>query len=223
MKSMVFNRKNSPVVFRQLKNLGQLIQWIESEGEKEDLFIVKMSLNGKNMDEDEENLLESLSINEVEEIAVEMAPIEEIMSQTMGTIIGAIQDIQLNVVKFCSEFRKSNNLDDEKVKYLLIHCRSVIDSLEEIFKAHMSKKFVLKHHSLWLEAEKELTNILQCILQSRHMSDVNFISDLLEFDLVSALSQWDEVLEKEIMDNPFASNIFSLKSQAPDGDNGVNA
>ncbi|NQZ20333.1 MAG: hypothetical protein HRT44_13915, partial [Bdellovibrionales bacterium] len=93
MKSMVFNRKNSPVVFRQLKNLGQLIQWIESEGEKEDLFIVKMSLNGKNMDEDEENLLESLSINEVEEIAVEMAPIEEIMSQTMGTIIGAIQDI----------------------------------------------------------------------------------------------------------------------------------
>ena len=76
---------------------------------------------------------------------------------------------------------------------------------------------------MWVEAEKELTNILQCILQSRTMTDVSFVTDLLEYDLVHALSQWDEVLEKEIMDNPYISHIFSLNSSGQNSDNGANA
>ena len=223
MKTMVINRKNYPASFKQCKKLGQLISWAESVGEKDNLYIVKMYLNNQLMDEEEENLLDSLSINEIEELKIEMSPIEEIMGKTMSTIIGAIQDTQLKIVKFSSEFRQNNKLDDEKVKFILIQCRSVIDSLEEIFKAHVSQKLTLKHHSLWVEAEKELTNILQCILQSRTMTDVSFVTDLLEYDLVHALSQWDEVLEKEIMDNPYISHIFSLNSSGQNSDNGANA
>ena len=137
MKTMVINRKNYPASFKQCKKLGQLISWAESVGEKDNLYIVKMYLNNQLMDEEEENLLDSLSINEIEELKIEMSPIEEIMGKTMSTIIGAIQDTQLKIVKFSSEFRQNNKLDDEKVKFILIQCRSVIDSLEQIFKAHV--------------------------------------------------------------------------------------
>lgn len=221
MKTMIINRVSYPVSFNNCKKLGQLISWAESVGEKDSLYVVKMYLNGQLMDEDEENLLDGLSINEVQELRVELSPIEDIMAKTMSTIVGAIQDTQIKIVGFSREFRKNNALDDEKIKFVLIQCRSIIDSLEEVFKAHMAKRLTLKHHSLWVEAEKELTNILQCILQSRNMSDVNFVTDMLEYDLVHALSQWDEVLEKEIVDNPYISHIFSLNSNGEHGDNGV--
>ena len=112
MKTMVINRKNYPASFKQCKKLGQLISWAESVGEKDNLYIVKMYLNNQLMDEEEENLLDSLSINEIEELKIEMSPIEEIMGKTMSTIIGAIQDTQLKIVKFSSEFRQNKLITD---------------------------------------------------------------------------------------------------------------
>ncbi|MCB0377092.1 MAG: hypothetical protein KDD33_01240 [Bdellovibrionales bacterium] len=221
MEKVVVSQQTHPAFFRQCKSLGQLIACLEKMGEKDDQYIVKILLNGRKLDNDEEQLLESLSINEVDELAVHFSSIDEITGKTMISIIGSIQDIQLNVIKFTKEFRGADQIDDEKLKFILIQCRGVIEGLEEIFKTHSSGKLMLKHFSLWVEAEKELTNILQCILQSRSLNDVEFISDLLEFDLVQALSLWEEVLEKEMHDSPTISQIFSLNSRLDGSDNGV--
>ena len=223
MKKMSISRASHPATFRKCKNLGQLIASVEKQGEAEKLFVVKVFLNGKVMDEEEENLLDSLSVNEVQSLEFEMSSMQDIISKSITDIIASIQTIQLNAIKFAKEFRQNESVDDEKVKFVLIQCRSTIEALEQIFVAHNRKSFHIKHLSLWHESEKELTNILQCILQSRKMSDVNFLSDLVEYDLVQALDQWEEVLEKELIDNPSFTGIFKLKSRVQKSDNGVDA
>ena len=223
MKNLKVTRATHPVTFKKCKRLGELIAVIEKEGEAEDLFITKVYLNGKAMDEEEEKLLDSLSINEVESLAVDLSSITELARKTLTDIISAIQTTQATSIVFGKEFRASKNVDDEKVKFVLIQCREIIETLEQIFNAHKQEKFAVKHLSLWHEAEKELTNILQCILQTRKMSGHEMMADLIEYDLVQALDQWEEAIEKELLENSSLNGIFSLKKDGSNSDNGVDA
>ncbi len=210
MKKLKVTRTSHPATFRTCKNLGQLIASIEKEGEAQQLFVTKVYLNGKPMDEDEENLLDSLSTNEVESLEFNLSTIQEMIKNSIADIIASIQTTQLKAIEFCKEFRAKESLDDEKVKFVLVQCRSIIESLEQIFVAHHHDTFRIRHLSLWHEAEKELTNILQGILQGRRISSYDFLSDLIEYDLVQALDQWEEVLEKELLENAAFSGDFTL-------------
>jgi hypothetical protein len=223
MKTLKVDRRSHTATFKICKNLGQLIVSLEKEGEKDNLYISQVTLNGKKMDSEDEALLDSLSLNEVDCIDLELCTIEEIIKNSILNLLSLIQNIQIKAILFAKEFRTENKIDEEKVKYVLIECRSFIFSLEEIFKAHVLQKFKIKHHFLWLEAEKELTNILQCILQGRKLATSDFIADLIEYDLVQALDQWDDVLEKELLDNSSFTKIFSLKNTKQNSDNGVDA
>lgn len=223
MKTLKVSRASHPATFKKCKNLGQLIAVIEKQGEKENLFVVKIRLNGQRMDSDEENLLDTLSISEIKSLEFDLETMKNIVRGSIADIVASIQDTQMRSISFAKSFRESASVDDEKVKFLLIQCRSIIESLEEIFVAHSKKNFNIKHLPLWYEAEKELTNILQCILQSRKMTDHDFMADLIEYDLVQALDQWEETLEKELLENPAFSGIFNLKSRGSNSDNGVDA
>jgi len=216
-------RDSHPALFNRCKSLGSLIVALEKEGETESLFITKIFLNEKIMDSEEEKLLDSLSITEINSLKVVYSQIKEIICQSIQELVMKIQDIQQLSIKFSRELRKANKVNEEKIKFILIECRSIIDSLEHIFSVHTSGRFLLKHHSLWIEAERELTNVLHCILQSRHMDQPGFIADLIEFDLVQALDVWDEVLEKELVDNPTFTGIFRLKNNQYVPDNGADA
>lgn len=220
---MIVSKKSHPATFRKCKNLGQLISAMEHEGEVDGLYIVSMALNGKRMDSDDEKLLDRLSLGEVSSLELEMKTSIEIVRDSMLQIIASLQETQKLAIQFCKEFRTENQVDIEKVKFVLIQCRTVIENLEEIFQSHNRKKFNIKHLSLWLETEKELTNVLQCILQSRYSKDVRFVSDLIEFELTQSLDRWVEVLEKELMDNPSFSGIFKLNKGKQSSDNGLDA
>lgn len=221
MKKLSVTRSTHPVTFKKCSSLGQLITVIEKEGEAEGLYVIKVYLNDKAMDAEEEGLLDSLSINEVDKLTVDLASMTEIIRNTMTDIVGSIQSTQLKAIQFSKEFRQAQSVDDEKVKYILILCRQIIESLEEIFVAYNKEHILLKHMSLWRQAESELTNILQCILQSRNLSGYELISDLIEYDLVHALDQWEEVIEKELVENSSLNGIFSLKNKQQKSDNGV--
>lgn len=223
MKTILVNRKTYPATFQKCRNFGQLISTIEAEGENEKLYIIKIYMNDRLMDQDEENLLDSLSINEIDSLRVEMGTISEIVSRSITNIIAAIQDIQTRAIRFSREFRQVNSVDDEKVKYLMIQCRGIIEALEEIFYSHTSGRFHIRHHSLWLESEKELTNILQVILQGRRYSEAAFLSDIIEYDLIHALDCWEEALEKELLENSLLSGTFRLNNTSEKSNNGVDA
>ena len=223
MKTMTFTRESHPAYFQKCKTFGQLLAVVEKQGETEDMFVSKVYLNDKLMDQDEENLLESMGISQVQTIKVEMCSISELLQKSVTNIIRSIQTTQNTAIEFAKEFRKMNSVDDEKIKFILIQCRTIIESLEEIFTAHNQGKFVIKHMSLWHQSEKELSNILQCILQGRKISKAEFLADLIEYDLVHALDQWEESLEKELIDNADINKNFSLKSSTMNSDNGVDA
>jgi uncharacterized protein YukE len=223
MRDLRVNRSTYPAYFKKCKNLGQLISLMEKEGENDKLFIITLHLNGKKMDQDEEKLLDNLGINEVDELRVRLGSMSEIVSQSLASIIASIQSIQMRAIQFAREFRQAGSVDQEKVKYLLINCRQMIDGLEEVFRSHASKKFTIKHHSLWLESEKELTNILHIILQGLNQSQATFMSDLLEYDLVHALDCWEETLEKELLENSLLKGNFSLNPMSDSSNNGVDA
>ena len=223
MKNIKISRSSHPATYKKVKNLGELIAVVEKEGEAEKLFITQVILNNRPMDDEEEKLLSSLSINEVDSLVVKMATLSEIIKETLADTLYAIQGTQAKAIEFAREFRKNFEIDDEKVKYVLIQCRQVINSLEEIFAAHSNETFLLKHHSLWTQAEKELTNILQCIFQARKMPGYEMTCDLLEYDLVQALDQWEEVIEKELLENSSLNGIFSLKNRSAKSDNEVDA
>lgn len=223
MKIMKANRQTHKATFAKCKTMGQLISIIEVEGERDNLFVTKILLNGKLMDHDEESLLEGLSINEIQEIEFHFSTVEEMVRQSIVDIISSIQTTQMTAIKFAGEFRKNQQIDDEKVKFILIQCRTIIESLEEVFLVHKQDRFLIKHSALWNQAEKELTNILQCILQGRRIGEADFISDLVEYDLIHALDQWEEALEKELIDNPAFTGIFNLNSSHLKRDNGVDA
>lgn len=223
MGTKIISRKTHAATFKKCKTLGQLITAVEKEGEANNLYITKLSLNGRLMDQDEESLLDSMSVNQVDTLEVDFAGINQLIKSSFADIISAIQNVQLQAIEFAKTFRKDSSVDDEKVKYILIQCRSIIEGLEEIFKAHSHNKITIKHISLWFEAEKELTNILQGVLQARRLSGSDFIADLIEYDLVQALDQWEEVVEKELVDNPAFTGIFNLKTGRNGSDNGVDA
>jgi hypothetical protein len=223
MKIMKVTRKTHPATFKKCNSLGELIATIEKEGERDKLYITQIYLNNRSMDNEEEQLLDALSITEVDCLTVHFATINEIVKKTLTDIIYSIQSVQVKSIEFAREFRKNYEVDDEKVKYILIQCRQIINSLEEVFSSHANEALMLKHHSLWHEAEKELTNILQCIFQARKMPGFEIVCDLLEYDLVHALDQWEEVLERELLENNQLKGIFNLNNGSMKSDNGVDA
>ena len=58
------------------------------------------------------------------------------------------------------------------------------------------EKFNLKHFSLWKEAEKELSSILQCILQAYELRDAKFVSELLESEFPDGYNSGKMSLKK---------------------------
>ena len=221
MASVKVNRSTHPASFKKSKSFGQLLALLEKEGEGKNQYITSLKMNGRKVDEEEEKLIESLSIDEIDELIIEFSSLSQIVGTSIRDMIAKIQDIQLRSIQFAKDFKNSEKLDDEKIKFILIECRSVIMGLEQVFQSHIKGQFLLKHSSLWTEAERVLTNILQCILQSRHISPVEFVADLLEYELVEALDQWEEVLEKELLENSQFVGIFSLIPTDPRSDNGV--
>ena len=65
MKELQLTKKSHPAIFKSCKNFGQIIQWVEKEGSKDGLYVSKIRLNGRLVDEDEENLLERLAVQAV--------------------------------------------------------------------------------------------------------------------------------------------------------------
>ncbi len=221
MKTLHVTPQLYPQNFKKCKNLGQLIAIFEKQGENDDLYIVKINVNGSVIDRDEEALLETLSINEIKELTLHYSTLNEMINQLFVDLIRMIQNTQIKAISFAQDFRKNQKIDEDKVKFSLIQCRSVIESLEEIFSMHVNGLFRLRHPSLWRQAEQEMTNILQCIFQGMGWGKATFIADLMEYDLTDALDVWDELLEKELLDNPQLSGIFQLKSPQQKSDNGV--
>ncbi len=221
MKTLYVTPQLYPQNFQKCKNLGQLIALFEKQGENDELYIIKINVNGSVIDRDEEALLQSLSVNEIKEMTFHYSTLNEMINQLFVDLIRMIQNTQIKAISFSQDFRKNQKVDEEKVKFSLIQCRSVIESLEELFSMHINEIFKLRHPSLWQQAEREMTNILQCIFQGMKWSEVDFISDLLEYDLTDALDVWEELLEKELQDNPQLMGIFQLKTHAQKSDNGV--
>ncbi len=208
MKRIKVDRTTYPATFKTCKNLGQLIASVEKAGEKDKQYLTKLFLNGKLMDQDEEYLLENMTIHDVEVLEVEFQTVNEIIGKSITDIIKTLQQIQMRAIEFAREIRKANQIDDEKVKFSLIECRTFIQSLEEIFIANQQGKFKIKHFPLWSEAEKELTNILQCLLQSLEVGTPEFVADIMDYELIQALDQWEDTLDRELMDNPSLTGHF---------------
>lgn len=205
------DRTSYPATFHTCNNLGQVIASLEKLGENEKKFLTKIFLNGKLLDQDEEYLLENLSISEIDYLEVEFQSLNEIIAQSISDIIATLQQIQVRAIQFARDIRKSKSIDREKVKFSLIECRTFIQSIEEVFIANQQGKFRIRHLPLWNEAEKELTNILQCILQSHEVGTPEFVADLLEYDLIQSLDQWEDTLYREMADNPSLSGNFNPK------------
>ena len=141
---------------------------------------------------------------------------QEIVVNTMTSIIASIQETQMLATRFAREFRNDKKSDEEKIKYLLVQCRNIVQMLEELFQAHTKKSFLIKHISLWFQSEQEFSNVLQCLLHARKMTDFGFIADILDQELVQSLEQWEDTIEKELFDNSALTQIFKLnQAQSP--------
>jgi len=212
MKKMTLDRKNYPGVFNGCKNLSELIRWVETTGQQENMMVSKLTLNNRFLDEDEENLLSNLAISEVQSLDVEFRPLHELVAETMKSLIALLQDLQVRSLKEAEFALKTGGLESNAMKGVFASSRTLIRSLEEVFQLHNSGKFNLKHFSLWREAEKEFSGILQCLLKSIEIKDQVFVSELLAGAFPDALMHWEDVLEKEILDNVAVATIFNLNS-----------
>lgn len=150
-------------------------------------------------------------------------PVSELVAETMKSVIALIQDLQVISLKNAEALIRSEDFEANGLKEIFAKSRMLIHSLEQIFQVHGHQGFQLRHFSLWREAEKELSSILQCILQSFEMKNAEIVSELLDSAFPDALTRWEEVLEKEILDNTSISTIFGLKSGHRGADNGVDA
>ena len=223
MKNLIITEKSHPALFLACKNFSEIIQWVEREGFKDGLYVSKITLNGRLVDEDEENLLERLAIKEVKLLEVQYMDVAELVVETIMSTIQLLQNLQLKSIEQGGYILANSKVQPNSMKEIFSKSRMLIVTLEEVFSAHSNSKMMLKHFSLWREAEKELSSILQCLLQSFEIQDFPIVGELLEGAFPEALGLWEDVLDKELNDNRRLSPIFALKKGAEQSDNRVNA
>ena len=219
MKNISISKKSHPAVFLACKNFGQIIQWAEREGSKDGLYIAKVQLNGRVVDEDEESLLDRLSTKEVKLLEIQYMQVAELVVETIMSTIQLLQNLQVVSTEQGLYIQKHNKVVPNTMKEIFSKSRMLITTLEEVFAAHSNDKMLLRHFSLWREAEKELSTILQCLLQGFEIQDYPIVGELLEGAFPEALGLWEDVLSKELRENKRLSPIFELKKSIDQRDN----
>lgn len=219
MKKFAINANSHPALYVSCKNFGEIMSWVEHEGAKENLFVTNIVLNERGIDSDEENLLDRLAVSEVKQLEVTLQLIEELVVETLYSTIELIQNLQRKSIEQAQYIGQNSEFHPQSLKEVFGLSRTLIDTLEEVFASHNNRKIHLKHFSLWREAEKELSTIMQCILQSFEMDDPVVLAELLENPFPDALASWEEVLHKELNENRQLTPFFQLKLASSRGHN----
>jgi len=219
VKKFSINKTSYPAIYSSCKNFGEVLSWVEHEGAKDKLFITKLVLNDRVIDSDEENLLDRLAVAEIHQLDITLQVIEELVVETLCSTIELIQNLQTRSIDQAKYIAKNNEFHPQSLKEVFGLSRTLIDTLEEVFSSHNKQKVLLKHFSLWREAEKELSTIMQCILQSFEMDSPAALGELLQSPFPDALDSWEEVLVKELNENRRLVPFFQLKSHSIGGDN----
>lgn len=213
MKKFSINKGSYPALYSSCKNFGELMSWVEHEGARDNLFVTSITLNDRPIDADEESLLDRLAMSEVIQLDVQLQSIEELVVATLENTIQLIQNLQLKAGELARYIADNGDFQPRSLKEIFSLSRTLIDTLEEVFSSHANGKLLLRHFSLWREAEKELSSILQCILQSFEINNNAALGELLTDPFISALDAWDEVLQKELSENKRLTPYFSVEKE----------
>ena len=209
MKNLLVNRDTYPLLFKKCKNLGEVISFIEKQGENENLYITNIYLNEEPMNEEEESLLDSLSISEIEQLNFNLSSMEEMTRQSIIELISALQVARLKAEEFFNKFQNKKKWSEEDFSLLLFQCRLIMDGLEHIFQAHSQGRVSICQALLWEEAEEKLSQTLESLLKAHQAESFERASHLIENDLRQAFEVWEETLEKEIVENSSLNGSFS--------------
>lgn len=224
MKTIYVTPKLYPQNFKKAKNLGQLIALFEKQGENDRLYVVKVNVNGCSINRDEESMFESMSVEEINDMTIHYSTLAEIVLQLLQSNISLLQSMQIQAIRFGQDYRQAaEEVPDHRLNHLLIDCRTFIESLEQAYQLHSNQLFYIRHISLWKIAESEFSNILQSIFQTQQWGNAQILCDLVEYDLTDSLENWEDILYKELLDNPRLKSIFCLKTERSNRDNSKDA
>lgn len=187
--------KNFPEANNLEGVIDALCNWTQQRGR----VVCSITVNGVRLNESEEKKFSKMPVREISEIKTESQTPEELLDESL---IGCREHLK----KLLEAYEKISFLfRQQDIHYAHRYHRYAIDSMQQFFEivSHYRILYEATREALpirWAELEKLVPAVLDQILAAYEKKDYNLVADLLEYDLLGLLEDWDKLIN-QICDN----------------------
>lgn len=181
--------------FPESKNLSELIESLSLWAHKRGQVICSISVNGVHLNEQEEKKFAQVPLNQIEEIKIQTQTPQMLLDESLIDCREHLKKLMAGYEQIATLFRKGDAHHAHRSH------RFAIDGMQQFFEvvSYYGQLFESVRGPLpplWHKLEKKLPEVLDQILDSYEKKDYFLVADLLEYDLLSVLEEWDRLINQ---------------------------
>ena len=175
---LLINGEKISYTLQNEKTFNDVLEFILSFLDKNDLYIEKISINGQSYDYEEIDDFKSKPIDQIEKVEIKSAFKQELVSETVENIISYLT----NVVSYIKENESYSQDNLSKIKEGLIWCSNVVEKILIIYSISV-EYFITrseKQFSFVCQQMKEIAENLHLISANKEFKQ-QFLETIVDF------------------------------------------
>lgn len=169
-----------------------LLDTILADTNYQDQVISKISVNGKVLNEDEENAIADSSLTKVGSIHITTQSSVELAFEALDSCNVYIENLNEQILALVAVYQEgkmaeANEMFGELVDFIDLFIQ-LVTRIHRTLKANLGDNY--RKSKTVQNLEIHLLSVLKAILPAKERDDVIMLCDLLEYELMDNLTQW---------------------------------
>ncbi len=182
--------------FGNCGTLRQMIAELEADFSSRGEVICEISVNGLVLNEQDEVRYAESTREEIYELSVQTNKPGDLITQALKSAIEMIPQIEAAALATSELMRAGEKASaSKKFDETIGGCQWFVEALVQIRGAAAGIGAPIQNASQWAESERQITNVIVEVSGAYSKSDVVLVSDLLEYELTSALHSWKSTVD----------------------------
>lgn len=218
MRQLQVTRNEIQSLFGEAKTFGELLKCLETEFQKRDEVICKITLNGMELTDEEESQKSSVLVDEILDLHLVVAHPNDLLKDVLHFWCNHLPKLEADNRALAEKIR-FEGFDLSFTTFV-----KVVESCQELVRSLVPARNLLPsipnfQEEQWNDLEKQMWQTLSEVFRAFESKDFILLSDLLEYDLGKSLTNWTALITQTAssIDKDATSDKQATRTDSGDG------
>lgn len=197
MEILKFSKEDITRRFSSETAFRDMVSDFERSAEIEGMVICKIRVNGLDFSEKDEGRFARIRADEIENIEIEMEKTGRLVDDSLTGISDYISRLQKHSLEIAEKIRFEPGAEGhQQFSEVISGVQWLIEALQALRPNLLSARKDASLISEWQAAEQKTMKAVKELVEAYENQDFVLASDVLEYELTTALGGWSEILKR---------------------------